>query len=120
MTYRTSVNGFHSKSALVADYRAKLKSNVSDVMDGLLIVFNNQRADEVATNSTYHRNRIGFNKSDAKVLSQIAKDKLDGKYIDDHKIAEVSRRMPKYARQIVNSKISAGSLAKRNGVYVNL
>lgn len=116
----STVNGFRSKSALVADYRAKLKASMSDVMDGLLIVFNNQRDDEVATNSTYHRNHIGFNKSDAKVLSQIAKDKLDGKDLDDRQIAEVSRRMPKYARQIVNSKICAGNLSKRNGVYVNL
>jgi len=120
MTRSVSSNGFHSKSALVADYRARLKSSMSDVLDGLLIVFGNQRDDEIATNSTHHKNHIGFNKADAKILSQIAKDKLDGKSLDDFQIAEVSRRMPKYARQIVNSKIGVGNLAKRNGVYVNL
>ena len=118
MTQSTQVSsGFHSKSALVAHYRTKLKSNISDTTDGLLIVFNNQMNDEIATNSTHHKNHIGFNKSDAKVLSQIAKDKLDGKDLDDYQVSEISRRMPKYARQIVDSKIRAGLFVKQHGMY---
>ncbi len=109
-----------TKAALVADYRSKLKSNMSDALDGLLLVFNNQRDDEIATNSTHHKNHIGFNKSDAKVLSQIAKDKLDGKDLDDLQIAEISRRMPKYAWQIITCKIGAGQYVKRDKMYVRV
>lgn len=116
----SNANGFHSKSALVANYRMKLMSSTTDALDGLLIVFNNQRDDEIATNSTHHKNHIGFNKSDAKVLSQIAKDKLDGKDLNDNQIAEVNRRMPKYTRQIINSKIGCGQFIKRDGYYTNM
>ena len=110
---------FRSKAKLVANYRTKLATTMSDALDGLMLVFNNQRDDEIATNSTYHRNHIGFNKSDAKVLSQIAKDKLDGKPLSDAQLAEVSRRMQKYAWQIISSKISHGTLIKRDGIYVS-
>lgn len=109
--------GFHSKSALIAHYRNKLMSSISDVTDGLLIIFNNQMNDEIATNSTHYKNHIGFNKSDAKVLSQIAKDKLDGKELDDYQISEISRRMPKYARQIVDTKIRSGLFVKQHCMY---
>ena len=112
------MTAIRTKAALVADYRNTLKTNMSDAVDGLMIVFNHQWSDEIATNSTHHKNRIGFNKSDAKVLSQIAKDKLDGKDLDDIQIAEVSRRMPKYAWQIITSKIGNGTFVKRDGVYV--
>jgi hypothetical protein len=109
-----------TKAALVANYRTQLAENISDGIDGLITVFNNQRSDEVATNSTYHHNRIGFNKSDAKVLTQIAKDKLDGKDLNDIQAAEVSRRMPKYAWQIITNKISSGQYVKQSGVYVKV
>jgi len=112
------MTAIRNKGVLVSNYRAKISQNLSDCLDGLLIVFNNQRDDEIATNSTYHKNHIGFNKSDAKMLSQIAKDKLDGKNLSDYQIAEISRRMPKYARQIVNTKLHCGQLVKRNGSYI--
>ena len=114
------MTAIRTKVALVDDYRSQLKASVSDALDGLLIVFNNQRDDEIAANSTHHKNHIGFNKSDAKVLSQIAKDKLDGKDLSDVQVAEVNRRMPKYAWQIVTCKISCGQYIKRDKVYVKI
>jgi hypothetical protein len=109
-----------TKAELVANYRNQLNSNLSDALDGLMIVFHNQRDDEIATDSTHHKNHIGFNKSDAKVLSQIAKSKLDGKDLDDRQISEVSRRMPKYSWQIITSKIHNGQFVKRDGVYIRI
>jgi hypothetical protein len=109
-----------TKAELVANYRNQLKSNLSDALDGLMIVFYHQRDDEIATDSTHHKNHTGFNKSDAKVLSQIAKNKLDGKDLDDHQISEVSRRMPKYAWQIITSKIHNGQFIKCCGMYTKI
>ena len=109
---------FRSRRALVRNYRAKLTSNLSDALGGLMIVFNNQRDDEIAANNTYHKNRKGFNKPDAKILSQIAKDKLDGKELTADQLNEVSKRMPKYAKQIMKTKMSSGQIVKQNGIYV--
>ena len=109
---------FRSRGALVRNYRAKMAESISNTLDGLMIVFNNQRDDEIVAENTYHKNRVGFNKSDAKVLSKIAKDKLDGKDLDEQQIAEINRRMPKYARQIVKSMIRFGKYVKRDGIYV--
>lgn len=106
-----------NKATLVANYRARLNENVSDCLDGLMIVFGNQVEDEVATASTHYMNRRGFNKSDAKALTQIAKDRLQGKELDEQQIAQVKRRIPKYAWQIVTSKIGRGDFVKSNGVY---
>lgn len=116
----TNKNTFRSKGAVIRNYRAKLIANISDALGGLIIVFNNQRDDEIATNSTHHKNFKGFNKPDARILSQIAKDKLDGKDLTEVQLNEVSKRMPKYARQIMNTKFSNGQIVKRNGVYVSL
>lgn len=113
-------NTFRSKGAMVSNYRTKLIANMSDALGGLMIVFNNQWDDEIATNSTHHKNFKGFNKPDAKILSQIAKDKLDGKELTESQLNEVSKRMPKYAWQIMNTKFNSGQIVKRSGVYVSL
>lgn len=106
-----------NKTDLANHIRAGISHNISDAIDGLMTVFCNQLESEVATNSTYYKNRIGFNKSDAKVLTQIAKDKSEGKDLNDEQTSEVQRRMTKYAWQIMNTKIRNGYIAKRNGFY---
>lgn len=112
--------GIRSRSALIRNYREQITANMSDALDGLLIVFNNQRDDEIATNSTHHKNRVGFNKADANILSVVAKSYLDGKELDDTQCIEVKKRMPKYARQIVKTKIKSGKYVKQGGVYLSV
>lgn len=109
-----------NRSALVKNYRAKLTTSLSEKLDGLFVVFNNQMDDEILDNSTYHSNHIGFNKADANILSMIAKDQLDGKKLSERQIAEINRRMPKYARQIINTWVRTGKIVKRNGSYISL
>ena len=109
-----------TKAQFVANYRVQLAENFDCAVDGLMTVFNNQVEDEVATESTHWQNRIGFNKSDAKMLTQLAKNRLDGKDLDADQRSEVMRRMPKYAWQIVTSKIRNGHYAKRDGIYVKV
>lgn len=106
-----------NKTDLANNIRAGITHNINDAIDGLMTVFGNQLENEVATNSTYYKNRKGFNKSDAKVLTQIAKDKSEGKDLNDEQAVEVQRRMTKYAWQIMNTKIRNGAISKQNGFY---
>lgn len=108
---------FHNKSDISNSYRVKLESDLLYALDELLFIFSNQMDDEIQANNTYHNNRIGFNKPDAKVLSQIAKDKLDGKELTEIQTNEVLKRMPKYAIQIMNHRIRSGQIVKCNGYY---
>lgn len=115
-TINTSVT-IRNKTDLAKNIRAEIELTANNAIDGLMVVFSNQIENEVAINRTLYRNRVGFNKSDAKVLTQIAKDKSDGKELTDEQIAEVQRRMPKYTWQIMNTKIRTGAISKQNGIY---
>lgn len=107
-----------NKTDLAHNIKAGIKLTASNAIDGLMVVFSNQIENEVAINRTIYKNRMGFNKSDAKVLTQIAKDKNDGKELTDEQVAEVQRRIPKYTWQIMNTKIRTGAISKQNGIYI--
>lgn len=113
-------NSFRNKTDLANCIRAEIRLKASSAVDGLITVFGNQVENEIASNVTIYKNRCGFNKSDAKVLTQIAKDKLDGKELTEEQIVEVQRRMPKYTWQIMNTNIRKGAISKRNGIYVSM
>lgn len=107
-----------NKTDLAHNIKAGMAHNANDAIDGLLVVFSNQVANEVEIEATILKNRRGFNKSDAKVLTKLAKDKLSGKDLTDEQVAEVQRRMPKYTWQIMNTKIRNGAISKQNGIYM--
>lgn len=106
-----------NKTDLAKNIKAEIELTADSAIDGLMVVFSNQIENEVAINRTLYRNRVGFNKSDAKVLTQIAKDKNDGKELTDEQVVEIQRRMPKYTWQIMNTKIRTGAISKQNGIY---
>jgi hypothetical protein len=109
---------FRSRKSLVSFVRSQTLNNVDLAINNLMIVYNNQTNDEQAANETHYRNRMGFNYADARILSRIAKSVIDNKSLDDSQLIEIKTRMPKYARQIVKSKIASGTLVKSNGVYI--
>lgn len=116
-TINTNVT-LRNKTDLANNIKAGIELTASNAIDGLMVVFSNQIENEVAINRTIYKNRMGFNKSDAKVLTQIAKDKNDGKELTDEQVAEVQRRIPKYTWQIMNTKIRTGAISKQNGIYI--
>ena len=120
MTTNVSLNSnvtLRNKTDLAHNIKTGISHNANDAIDGLLTVFGNQVANEVEVEATILKNRKGFNKSDAKVLTKLAKDKLSGKDLTDEQVAEVQRRMPKYTWQIMNTKIRNGAISKQNGIY---
>lgn len=111
---------FRNKTDLANHFNAKLNSSIEDAVEGLMVVFSNQIETEVASNSTIYRNHRGFNKSDAKVLTQIAKDITDGKELTTEQANEVRRRISKYTWQIMNTQIRNGVIQKQGGNYIKL
>jgi hypothetical protein len=116
-TINTNVT-LRNKTDLAHNIKAGIELTANNAIDGLMVVFSNQIENEVAINRTIYKNRMGFNKSDAKVLTQIAKDKNDGKELTDEQVAEVQRRIPKYTWQIMNTKIRTSAISKQNGIYI--
>jgi len=59
-----------------------------------------QTFDEKMAAETVHKNKRGFNKPDAAVLSPYAEELLSGGRLDDKAVSVCRRRMPKYAKQL--------------------
>lgn len=113
-----SMSVIRSKSQMINEVKSVIRGSIDSALDGLVTVFSNQLIDERAMEKTYHRNRVGFNKPDAKVLTHIAKCYIEGNSLNANEIDEVMKRVPKYARQIVKTKISRGEIVKRDGSYM--
>lgn len=119
MTVEISTNvTLRNKTDLANNIKAGIKLTANNAIDGLMTVFGNQIENEIAIDRTIYRNRTGFNKADAKILTKIAKDYSDGKELTEEQITEIQRRMPKYTWQIMNTKIRNGAISKQNGVYI--
>jgi hypothetical protein len=89
-----------TKRAQVQFIREKLATDSSWALRGLQVVFDHQTNDEQSTNKTKHSNRLGFNRSDAKILSPLAKTQLSGLALTADEMTVVFAEMPKYAWQI--------------------
>jgi len=106
-----------SRATLVDIYRERLGNDSGFAVKGLMTVFKNQVSDEVTSECTVYNNKRGFNKSDAKFLSQVAKRVCDHERLSFDDICKLQRRMPKYAAQIVRSEINDGRIVKAYGRY---
>lgn len=109
---------FNSRSALVEEFRSQLSSNERWAVKGLIVLFNRQTEDEQAAESTRHSNHRGFNHSDAKKLTGIAKWYNKNGFLTASQIALVQRKIPKYAKQLVDHGISTGRIQKEGRAYI--
>lgn len=66
----------------------------------LVRIYNAQTQDEKSNSETYYENGVGFNGSDARLLTKIAKWYLDKDYIGAGYMKIVHDRIQKYASQI--------------------
>ena len=80
--------------------REKLGTDKDWALRGLTAIYKNQTDDEQAADRTRHFNRRGFNRRDAKILSAIAKEHINGYTIQPTELENVFRAMPKYAWQL--------------------
>ena len=68
-------------------------------IEHLLIVYRNQTSDEVKKQTANRKNKIGFNKADAPILTALAEKYLDQGELSPAELATVRRLIAKYWKQ---------------------
>ena len=79
----------------------KLSSDVNWISRGLVVLFNRQTEDEQDTSTTRSQNGRGFNKTDSGYLTYCSKWVLSGRQLSGTHLDKVSKKLPKYWRQIL-------------------
>ena len=92
-----------TKKAKIAHVREMLASSQKWAERGLIRIFENQTEDEQAAGDVVHNNGIGFTGADAEFLSSLAKQVQAGRTLSPKQMVWVHKKMPKYAKQLVES-----------------
>lgn len=79
---------------------AVLNRNNEQLCKALVKLYEYQTADEQAEGSTKHSNGVGFNGSDAKILTSFAQQYQKKAYLSDKQIACVRKKLMKYTKQL--------------------
>lgn len=93
----------NTKKAKIQYMREKLATNPHWATAGVLRIFENQTEDEQQAESTREHNGIGFTGIDGEILSSFAKQMLAGRPLSSKQMAILFKKMPKYAKQLVNA-----------------
>jgi len=107
-----------SKEDLVKATNIQLATRDNQAIKGLLEVYANQTESEQETKDTHCRNGVGFTPADASFLSSLAQQYQTKNYLSKKQMDLLKKKMPKYARQLVEGSISKGLIIKKNGFYV--
>lgn len=92
---------------------ALLDNNPQAVGRALMVVYNNQTADEKSAETTKHHNGVGFTGADAEWLSDVAKKWIKwGRWASDRQCAAVRKAIKKYHRQILEQMLQANADAR--------
>ena len=86
---------------MIEQLRHRLASNDRWALRALLRIYQNQTADEQCREATIERNGIGFTGPDAEILSSFARQYQRRGCLRPKQMAILHRRIPAYARQIV-------------------
>lgn len=113
-----TVNSFKSVSEIVSSLRSQLSNNPKQALKALVILFNRQTSDEQAEENTRYLNKVGFNHNDAKILTSIAKQYINGRTLSEKQMWVIMKLIPKYSRQLVNRAIEMGTYRKDGGRWV--
>lgn len=84
----------------VDEIKQYLKKNDRFVVNSLLKMYTLQTEDEQNEGSTTEHNNVGFNAFDAKILTSIAKQCIENKYITLKQVNIVYDKIKKYSGQI--------------------
>ena len=90
-----------SKKDMIEQLRQRLASNDRWALRALLRIYQNQTADEQNSESPIERNGIGFTGPDAEILTSFARQYQRRGCLSDRQMIILRRRIPAYARQIV-------------------
>lgn len=90
-----------SKKDMIEQLRHRLASNDRWALRALLRIYQNQTADEQCREATIERNGIGFTGPDAEILTSFARQYQRRGSLSERQMIILRRRIPAYARQIV-------------------
>lgn len=90
------------KKCKVAEY-VKLKLSTSDAWakKALVVIYNNQTADEQSNEMTKYHNDIGFSVVDAEILSSFAKQYLAKNWLSTKQMILLKKKIKKYWKQVI-------------------
>lgn len=87
-----------------------LKTRNDAVEKGIVRIYQLQTADEQSAETTKHRNNVGFNGTDAKYGSYLARWVLSGRHLSGRHLERARRMCIRYSRQLMelaNGKLAA-------------
>ena len=84
---------------------AKMLRHDDYVIGALIRIYSFQTVDEQEWEKTSYRNDMGFNGTDAKIMTRIAKYYGKKHWMSDKQLALVKRKIPKYWGQLINTSI---------------
>jgi hypothetical protein len=84
----------------IDDVRKSLETDDKALMRGLLRIYAAQTEDEKEAKETTKHNSVGFNGTDANILSSFAEQLVKKRTLSPKQLAICRKKMPKYAKQI--------------------
>lgn len=66
----------------------------------VVAIFNKQTIDEQSAETTMHKNGVGFNGTDAEILSSFARQIIAGRHLSEKQYALAHKKIQKYAGQL--------------------
>ena len=97
--------------AIVTYVKNQLATNPAWATRAIVKLWQRQTADEQATQSTGQDNGVGFNGTDAFILSSFAEQINKGRTLSPKQLAIAFKKLPKYSKQII-SEIPAAKLVE--------
>jgi hypothetical protein len=97
--------------AIVTYVKTQLSTNPAWATRAIVKLWQRQTADEQASQNTGHDNGVGFNGTDAFILSSFAEQINKGRTLSPKQLAIAFRKLPKYSKQII-SEIPAEKLVE--------
>ena len=107
-----------SKEQLIAILKQQLATRPQQAINGLMRVYANQTADEQQEGSVRVLNGVGFVPTDSVILSSFAEQYQKKGSLSNKQMAILYKKMPKYARQLIDGSIASGKIYKVGREYV--
>ena len=98
-------------SAVTEYVKVQLSSNPAWAQRAIVKLWQRQTADEQTAQSTGYDNGIGFNGTDAFILSSFAEQINKGRTLSPKQLVIAFKKLPKYSKQII-SEIPADKLSE--------
>lgn len=108
---------FTSKKEIVARLKAQIARNENTAIHALLFIYALQDSSEQESAVTALHNGVGFTKRDAAFCTGLVNQYNESGSFSFKQIECIKRVMPKYAGQIVSSKLHTGDIIKVGKVY---